>query len=200
MIEIDSASVLHQFSGTAADSAPIKLLGIRGYFLAEGVSGENDFGIYDDLLCVAINGKVEAFRGSTDPGRYYLDNPLNDFGCAVLRLGLWNYRLGRHRDLYPAFIQSGEVTVDRVTPDGKAVKRESGYFGINIHSGGPETHVGRYSAGCQIIWCPDGAWGDNWQAFYHPVATAMKASGQVEVPYLLVDSFKAVSPSKMETV
>ena len=61
-----------------------------------------------------------------------------------------------------------------------------GYFGINLHSGGPGEEVDDYSAGCQIIRSPEGYFGATWHRFFDPAKRAMEAHKQGTLPYLLV--------------
>lgn len=191
--QVDSASILLQFKGTPAEPSKVKLLGIRGYYLGEGEPGINDMGIYDDLLVSCIDGKVTGFRASVDPGSYYLNHPLNPQGCARLRCGLWKYRVGTHREAHLALVQAAEVEVDRVSSTGHTIMKDKGYFGINIHSGGPEKQVGKFSAGCQVVYCPGGAWGSDWLEFFSPIKIALLAFKQEEVSYLLVDKLVATA-------
>jgi hypothetical protein len=106
---------------------------------------------------------VHAFKGTTDPGQYYMENLLNKQGCAVLTKGQWRgcWKLGKHRD-YAALQQVKSVTVYRV-PDGKYAPgnpytTDDGIFGINIHRADDDRiaqFIGKYSAGCQVIQRPE---------------------------------------------
>ena len=183
----DSASVLQQFERFGLGNFPVKILGIRGHDLNAGAPGVNDMGIFDDLFCRCIGDMVTSFRGSTDPGRHYILNPINPDGCARLQIGLWWYQLGTHRGR-PALVQAAPVTVDRLDRKGNKVGEGRGYFGINHHSAGSEEEVGRYSAGCQVTHCPEGPWGATWQKYFEPTATAVRLHGQKRIPYLLVDA------------
>ena len=171
----------------------VALLGIRGYDLAMGVVNENDVGIYDDAIIRRIGCELTVWRASTDPGVFYIKSPLNPKGCASLRPGLWTYALGDHRG-HPALVQEEAVAVDRLNRSGRSTGVDRGFFGLNIHSGGAqEDEVGRYSAGCQVLWCPEGSWGETWLRFYAPLAAAMREAKQARVAYLLVDRVMAVA-------
>lgn len=176
------------------DCGHVALMGVRGYDLAMGDPGENDVGIYDDAIIRRIGDELTVWRASTDPGLIYIKNPTNPKGCASLRPGLWWYALGPHKN-HPALVQEEPVEVDRVSVTGKVVSRDRGFFGLNIHSGGSQYSVGSFSAGCQVIWCPEGAWGATWARFYEPIAAAMQGAGQKRVAYLLVDRLNAVPTS-----
>lgn len=186
VVSIDTESAIFQFKGTAAENHSVKVLGLRGFF-----SNENKMGIYDDMICSVIDGKVTAFRASTDPGSYWIQHPMKAEGCARLKLGLWKFALGMHLNAHPALVQAEPFTVDRLSSQGDIRFADTGHFGINLHSGGEEYAVGRYSAGCQVIQCPGGAWGMKWQEFFIPVRDAMKARGLETCCYLLIENPKA---------
>lgn len=147
-------------------------------------------GKYDDAIVRYIDGEIKLFPASVDPGKYYIDHPINPQGCARLKCGLWAYALGEHH-LFKALVQADEVTVDRLDKNGKKIREETGWFGINIHSGGPEYMVGRFSAGCQVIHTSE-VWKAEWLNFFVPVMAGMELFKQKRVPYLLVDSLRAI--------
>ena len=101
------------------------------------------------------------FPATTDPGTYWLKNPLNPQGTAILSQGQYqnSYQIGLHRGKYYALVQSKPVTVLR-DYDRNAIldfnngKPETGMFGINIHHAsvnGTTKTVDNYSAGCQVF-------------------------------------------------
>ena len=102
-----------------------------------------------------------SWRATTDPGTYWLKNPMNPQGTAVLKPGQYigSHALGMHRGLYMALVQVKPVTVIRdFNRDGKADyntgKQESGLFGINIHRAlekGTTKTIDNHSAGCQVF-------------------------------------------------
>lgn len=185
-------SFRYQFRKHFLVQPKICLLGIRG---AKSSDYPNSItNIYDDLIIRYIGGDLMEFEASVDPGNHYVNHPINPSGCARLKCGLWSYQKGEHLHAHPALVQADEVTVDRLDKSGKKLCEDSGHFGINIHSGGPEYLVGRYSAGCQIIKTQE-AWKDKWVDFYLPIFTAMEVYEQKHVPYLLVDTLKAIPES-----
>jgi hypothetical protein len=121
---------------------------------------------FDDLICVAYHdqsGRAVArfFPATTDPGTYWLRQPMNSQGTAILAQGQYldAYGLGLHRGKYLALVQAGPVRVIR-DYDRDAVldfangHEISGRFGINIHhasSNGTTKAVDKYSAGCQVF-------------------------------------------------
>jgi hypothetical protein len=121
---------------------------------------------FDDSIYVFFNnneGKLieHRFPATTDPGTYWLKNPMNPQGTAILKEGQYlnTYALGLHRGKYMALVQVRPVTVMR-DYDRNAVldllngKEDKGLFGINIHRAseiGTTKTVDQYSAGCQVF-------------------------------------------------
>jgi hypothetical protein len=104
----------------------------------------------------------KSWRATTDPGLYWLENPSNVNGTAVLVPGQYRgvYKRDFHSGKYLALCQrNGPVNVWRdddrdgvIDPDKSQVY--SGMFGINIHHAsysGTSTQVNKWSAGCQVI-------------------------------------------------
>lgn len=120
---------------------------------------------FDDVICVfyktdAVNWVFQVFAATTDPGNFWLQNPITSKGTAILKPGQYinAYALGMHRGKYLALVQSREVTVyrdanrDMVLNAG--AKTETGFFGINIHralQSGTTKYVDKFSAGCQVF-------------------------------------------------
>jgi hypothetical protein len=101
------------------------------------------------------------FPATTDPGTYWLQNPMNPQGTAILKEGQYinSYGIGMHRGKYLALVQLKPVTVLR-DYDRNAIldflngHEETGLFGINIHraaENGTTKTVDQYSAGCQVF-------------------------------------------------
>lgn len=152
----------------------VALLGIRGYYKRTmGNPTKNDRGIYDDAIFLVSKDIFVSFNANTDPSIYRK-------GVAVLKPGLWKYRLGIHGlsrpvgQRYKALVQAAEVTVQR-----DELYDDTGWFGINIHRGGER---GTSSLGCQTI-VPS-----QWDAFIMLVEREMKRAEQKVVPYLLVEN------------
>lgn len=101
------------------------------------------------------------FKATTDPGTYWLKNPMNPQGTAILKEGQYisTYGLGLHRGKYLALVQKRPVTVIRdydrnATLDFMNGKEDIGLFGINIHrasENGISKTIDQYSAGCQVL-------------------------------------------------
>lgn len=151
--------------------------------------------VFDDHLhlCYQRDGKwVErVYEITTDPGAYWLENPMRVEGTAILVPDQYRgaYVLGLHRGKYEAIVQQGgEVAVyrdgdrDKIL-DPHAQEPSTGYFGINIHrasSTHKSTEVNRWSAGCQVFADP---------AEFAEFLSIVKASMQVygdRVTYTLI--------------
>jgi hypothetical protein len=101
------------------------------------------------------------FPATTDPGTYWLKNPMNLQGTAILSQGQYDdaYQVGLHRGKYYALVQRKPVTVLRdydrnAILDFKNGRPETGMFGVNIHYAsvnGTTITVDSYSAGCQVF-------------------------------------------------
>jgi len=120
---------------------------------------------FDDTIVVIYRNKQkfwEVFTAdiTTDPGFYWLENPMNVDGTAILVPNQYRgvYRRDLHQGKYEALCQrNGEVSVYR---DADRDRRhdmdpstiDTGYFGINIHKAGrSSTQVDKWSAGCQVF-------------------------------------------------
>ena len=126
----------------------------------------NQANLFDDLLTVLYIDKdfiqrVEIFNITTDPGRYWLKNPMTPTGTAILKEGQYRgaYVIGKHRGKYYALVQNLPVEVYRDNDKNKVVNygssvTEKGHFGINIHRSNPKGSsylVDKWSAGCQVF-------------------------------------------------
>ena len=153
---------------------------IGGKVFTSGAYNLNLFGIrsktrtagsFDDLLGCAYREEADGpFRvhwwpATTDPGVYWLENPMRVEGCAALvadRQYRSAYQIGMHQGRYRALVQAADVAVyrddnrDRVL-DYDPNTIQTGRFGINIHASqqrsdgsGESTVDGKWSAGCQV--------------------------------------------------
>jgi lysozyme len=135
-----------------------------------GAPARNDRGIYDDAIFLVSPSAFVAFNANTDPS-------IRRRGVAVLRPGVWRYRVGIHglsrpvRERYEALVQAAPVTVRR-----DDVGDDTGWFGINIHRGATNTTS---SIGCQTI--PPA----QWPEFMRLVKREMRKYGVPEIPYVL---------------
>ena len=126
--------------------------------------------VFNDWLYVVYKDESDQwvelrYQITTDPGLYYLNNPMSLRGTAILKAGQYrgSHKLGQHRGQYDALVQRKPVTVYRDTNkddvyDMTPESESSGYFGINIHrsdSKRESTQVDRWSAGCQVFANPN---------------------------------------------
>lgn len=120
---------------------------------------------FDDYVTLSLfNGhewKYFEWIATTDPGSYWLLNPGNVKGTAILKPGQYVdcWQLGLHQGKYEALVQRKPVTVLRDNNknnllDFQTLQTDTGLFGINIHRANEKvesTQVDRWSAGCQVI-------------------------------------------------
>tara|TARA_R110001599_G_scaffold136553_3_gene315009 strand:- start:2622 stop:3212 length:591 start_codon:yes stop_codon:yes gene_type:complete len=144
------------------DSKPYNL----NYVGVRDITGVNSF---NDVFIVfwKHNGHWSSIRwnGTTDPGTYWLQNPMNPHGTAILKEGQWRgcWKLGLHQGKYEALVQRKEVTVIRDGNKDNVLNIEDGYedtgfFGINHHRANSKTEsiqVDKWSAGCQVTANPN---------------------------------------------
>ena len=121
---------------------------------------------FDDELHVfymvnAAKWEYHVFRITTDPGTFWLNNPMQPQGTAILAEGQYlnSHALGLHRGQYKALVQVKPLIIMR-DYDRNALldfyngKKESGQFGINLHRAnktGTTLSVDKNSAGCQVF-------------------------------------------------
>ena len=119
----------------------------------------------DTMLVVYRNGRknweVKSYQITTDPGRYWLKRPMNVNGTAIVVPDQYRsiYKLGKHRGVYEALVQTGgPISVYRDSNRDDILNLEpdtvtSGFYGINIHksSNSESTKVEKWSAGCQVF-------------------------------------------------
>lgn len=122
---------------------------------------------FDDWIYIFYKNDKKDWVGykapaTTDAGTYWLENPMQSKGTALLKEGQYvdTYKLDLHNGKYLALTQRLKpVTVYR-DYDRNAVldfnngKEDTGFHGINLHradSDGVTKYVGKYSAGCQVF-------------------------------------------------
>ena len=119
---------------------------------------------FNDLrLVFAFNHRGDAviegaWEGTTEPGYWYTDNPMNPDGAARIAFGQYRaWQIGIHgvSDPHEALVQVGLVRVHRdynrdMVRTGDAI--DKGYFGINQHWGhdNPVDDIHTASAGCLV--------------------------------------------------
>tara|TARA_R110000824_G_scaffold99093_2_gene236144 strand:- start:7717 stop:8286 length:570 start_codon:yes stop_codon:yes gene_type:complete len=150
---------------------------------------------FDDRLCVVYKDEqgwiTRTWKITTEPGKYWLENPGNVSGTAILVPGQYRnaYKIGKHRGKYDALTQqNGVVKVYRDDNrddiiDAEVGTEEKGYFGINIHKAGQRsTQIDKWSAGCQVF-----AFADDFDDFMSICRKQTSARGWRTFTYTLVE-------------
>ena len=122
---------------------------------------------FDDHLTLSykVNGEwnYHCFDATTDPGKHWVDNVLNEAGVAILKENQYrgSHKIGLHQGKYEALRQQKPVQVYRDNNlddcyDMDESTLQEGIFGINIHratkwEGKKSTQIDKWSAGCQVI-------------------------------------------------
>jgi hypothetical protein len=187
----------------------------KKYVLNEKLNQVNIIGIrsdsttsnkFDDIIVVFFKSesgwKGFEYPATTDPGTYYLKNPMNVNGTAILIPGQYKYKIGLHQGKYKALVQRGEVDVLRdydrnATLDFLNGKKFSGFFGINIHRANPSgasANVDKWSAGCQVF-----ADSNDFNNFLDLVDNSVDLYGNDSIYYVLVDN-RSVSRAKKRNI
>tara|TARA_R110000764_G_scaffold102648_2_gene188209 strand:- start:5825 stop:6436 length:612 start_codon:yes stop_codon:yes gene_type:complete len=122
--------------------------------------------IFDDIIfCIYKednNWVLKKWEATTDAGTYWLKNPMNKKGTALLVPNQYKgvYGIRKHNGKYDALCQTwGDVQVYRDNNKNNILDYNketivSGKFGINIHKSNPYNYskfVEKYSAGCQVF-------------------------------------------------
>jgi len=146
--------------------------------MALNLFGERSFNSqsdkFDDIVgCAWVNENgvpcIVHYKATTDPGKYWLQNPMKKDGTIIMVPGqyLEVYGIGKHKGEYEAFVQIAHMAYVRdnnrdtildfsLYRDRKKVGKEVfwGINGTNIHRSSlwhNVPFVGRYSAGCQVL-------------------------------------------------
>lgn len=135
----------------------VNIIGIRSEDKTPNVF--NDF-----IVCLWKfhgNWNLNVFSCTTDPGLYWLNNPINSLGTAILVPGQYRsaFKIGKHKGKYEALVQAKPVKVYRDNDrdsefDMDESKIDEGIFGINIHHASynnTSVQVDKWSAGCQVL-------------------------------------------------
>lgn len=121
---------------------------------------------FDDEIHVfykvsTLNWQYHIFKATTDPGTFWLRQPMQPQGTAILSEGQYvgAYSLDLHQGKYLALCQRAPVEIIRdynrdAVLDFNNGQKTKGVFGINIHRAnaqGITKSVDRNSAGCQVF-------------------------------------------------
>ena len=133
---------------------------------ADGQPNADEFNVFNDrrLVFHIQAGKPTLLfnaLATTEPGRFYTENPENSLGAARIAFGQYkSWQVGTHKlgrpGAHEALVQVGDLTVCRdLNGDGRRTGDRifvgSG-FGINQHSGHNQAvgNIGKASAGCLV--------------------------------------------------
>jgi hypothetical protein len=132
----------------------------------DGTPNANEENEWNDvrMLIRFQDGKpviVASWAATTEPGRYWTQNPLTPLGVARIEFGQYKaWQVGMQRESHEALVQTGgEVTVSRdQNKDGRRVgdRRQTGVFGLNQHWGYDLCEVDKASAGSLVGQSKDG--------------------------------------------
>ncbi len=135
-------------------------LNIWGIRSPQTRSGQFDDHIHVFFKNNANDWEYHIFRSTTDPGTYWLHNPMMPQGSAILAQGQYidAYQIGIHYT-YSALVQRKNVTVIRDYNRDSVLdfyngNYHTGIFGINIHRAmikGKTPYIEKFSAGCQVF-------------------------------------------------
>lgn len=136
-------------------------LNIVGLRSASTIPNRFDDEIHVFYKVSPIKWNYHVYKATTDPGTFWLRNPLQPQGTAILAQGQYvnAYEMGLHRGKYLALVQRKPVTIMRdyhrdASLDFYNGKKTTGLYGINVHranSTGTTKTVDKYSAGCQVF-------------------------------------------------
>ena len=140
----------------------VKIVGIRNMSVGDRVTNK-----FDDHLTLSykVDGKwnYHCFDCTTDPGKHWVKNILNESGVAILKENQYrgSHKIGLHQGKYEALRQQKPVQVYRDNNldecyDLNEENIQEGIFGINIHratkwESKKSTQIDKWSAGCQVI-------------------------------------------------
>ena len=136
----------------------LNIIGVRNKSIGDKITNK-----FDDTLYIAYKEagvwKIKSYAITTDPGTYYMKNPLNANGCAILVEGQYLniYSIRNHQGKYPAICQTyGAVKLYR--DDNKNDIYDFTNIvsdpnsGVNIHKAGKDSlEINQNSAGCQVF-------------------------------------------------
>lgn len=139
-------------------SLDLNIFGIRAN------NRDQSYDQFDDLIGVFYkvtenNTVLKTWKGTTDPGGYFLNNPMNINGTFIMVPGqyLGAYAIGKHHT-HDALIQVGTLSGYRDGDRDNVLDMSPGSiydgknFGVNIHHKENDSEtIGQGSAGCQVF-------------------------------------------------
>lgn len=152
---IDEILEVYKKKGYPVDKTKILITGIR--------SNDNTPNVFNDSMIwiqwVGNAVKLKQAPITTDPGLYYLLNPCNAKGTAILPPGFYLdlWELGLHKNKYLALVQASLVSVIRDADRDKELDYNAPLappemIGLNCHHAGEDSQiVDKWSAACQVF-------------------------------------------------
>lgn len=131
------------------------IIGVRNISSKSNSFDDEIYLIYRDEK---LNWQIKCYKATTDPGKYWLNNPMNIDGTAILTEGfhkaLW--KRGFHQGKYKALVQNSPALIYRDNDkdneldfNSKSLRRET--IGLNFHHAGNNSqNVDKWSAACQV--------------------------------------------------
>jgi hypothetical protein len=135
-----------------------------------------------------VGEKSYCYEATTNPGTYWLTNPMNPKGAAVVKPGYYKdlWAIGLHKG-YEALVQVGKISVyrdsNRDTRSDETATVDVGIFGIDLHRSNPlikSINVDKWSAGCQVV---------NKHESLDEILKLCKTSGLPKFSYILLKEF-----------
>ena len=140
----------------------LNIIGVRSKAKIRCTNLFDDF-IIVDYYCNNVHHR-KLYEATTTPGLYYLENPMNTKGTAIMVPGqhLNCYTIGKHKNKYKALVQTKAIKVYRdnnkddiydMLPD----TIEETLSGLNIHRTNEyfkSKQIDKWSAGCQVFASP----------------------------------------------
>jgi hypothetical protein len=152
---IDDILKVYQKKGYPIDKTKLMITGIRSNDKTPNIF--NDAIIWIEWFNNAV--RLKQAPATTDPGLYYLLNPCNVKGTAILPPGYYAdlWELGLHKGKYLALVQASPVAVIRDADRDKELDYNAPIappemIGLNCHHAGEDSiQVDRWSAACQVL-------------------------------------------------
>lgn len=160
--KIKDAVLAKDYKWFESDSYNLNIVGVRNSDTNDEVTNKFDDKITLSYL-IGNDRQFHEFDCTTDPGKHWVENVMNDSGVAILVPGQYrgSHQIGLHQGRYEALRQQKPVKVYRDNNlddcyDFDESSIQEGIFGINIHratkyAGKKSSQIDKWSAGCQVI-------------------------------------------------
>lgn len=180
----DVIGVMKKKGYTVYEDGTWNIVGIRSRAISTNT--------FDDVMYLfrkkGSDWELSVYPITTDPGTYWLKNPMNSMGAGSMAEGQYKdtYVIGTHAGKYTALVQrAGKIKAYRDRDKDGQFKYDpstirEGMYGMNIHRSslsGESKTVDKWSAGCQVF----GRVRD-----FNEFLERMKASGKSKFTYTLL--------------